>query len=123
MEPKYHVGSLIYVKKDAITFYMPSSKIVATHEVYEIDNTNKLFKTQGINNLDENGSIIHDATPIPFDNLVGRPILCIPYLGYINKYVTKSPGLYIVIGLTILIIIISFLFEGKEGEEKNGKEK
>lgn len=130
MEPKYPIGSLIYVQKentsninigDVITFYMPSSDIVATHEVYEIDTTNKLFKTQGINNLDSNGNIIHDATPVPFDNLIGKPKLCIPYLGYINKYITNSPGLYIVIAFTILIIVISFLFEEKEGEEKNGK--
>lgn len=130
MEPDYPVGSLIYVKKidynnikvgDVITFYMTDSDIVATHEVYEIDTTNKQFKTQGINNVDSNGNIIHDANPVSFDNLIGTPIYCIPYLGYINKFITKSPGLYIVIGITLFVVIISFLFEKKEGEEKNEK--
>ncbi len=130
MEPDYPVGSLIYVKKidynnikvgDVITFYMTDSDIVATHEVYEIDEINKQFKTQGINNIDSNGNIIHDANPVSFDNLIGTPIYCIPYLGYINKFITKSPGLYIVIGITLFVVIISFLFEKKEGEEKNEK--
>ena len=126
MEPDYPVGSLIYVKKtdynnikvgDVITFYMTDSDIVATHEVYEIDTTNKQFKTQGINNVDSNGKIIHDANPVSFDNLIGTPIYCIPYLGYINKFITKSPGLYIVIGITLFVVIISFLFEKKEKEK------
>ena len=126
MEPDYPVGSLIYVKKadvntikvgDVITFYMTDSDIVATHEVYEIDTTNKEFRTQGINNVDEDGNIIHDANPVSFDNLIGTPIYCIPYLGYINKYITKSPGLYIVIGITLFVVIMSFLFEKKEKEK------
>ena len=126
MEPDYPVGSLIYVKKtdyknikvgDVITFYMTDSDIVATHEVYEIDEINKQFKTQGINNIDSNGNIIHDANPVSFDNLIGTPIYCIPYLGYINKFITKSPGLYIVIGITLFVVIISFLFEKKEKEK------
>lgn len=132
MEPEYPVGSLIYVKKsqtsdinigDVITFYMQSSNIVATHEVYDIDKENKLFKTQGINNLDSDGNIIHDATPVSFNSLIGKPILCIPYLGYMNKYITNKPGLYIVIGLTILVILVSFLLEKqeKEGVIKNEK--
>ncbi len=126
MKSKYPVGSLIYTKSiqpedvkvgDSITFYMPKSKIVATHEVFEIDREKKLFKTQGIDNLDENNNIIQDAQPVPFNNLIGIPTLCIPYLGFINLFITKSPGLYIVIGITLIIIIVSFLLDNLEKKE------
>ena len=64
MEPLYPIGSLVYVKSvdaseikigDAITFYMNESTIVATHQVYEINEGKSEFRTQGINNKDENG--------------------------------------------------------------------
>ena len=127
MKPKYEVGSLIYVKKvdankikkgDAITFYMSNSNIVATHEVYLIDKENKLFRTYGINNKDENGNIIKDANPVKFNNLIGKPIFTIPYLGYVNRYVTTKPGIYVVILVTFFIIGISFLIDNKKENKK-----
>ena len=122
MEPMYPVGSLIYVKKvnpeeikveDTITFYMNNSKIIATHQVYEIDEENEQFKTQGINNKDNKGNIIHDAEPVGFSKLIGKPILCIKYLGYINRFITQAPGIYIVFVATLIIILINYILERK----------
>ena len=132
MLPKYPIGSLIYVQKtepeeikekDVITFYMQNSKVVATHEVYKIDQDKKLFYTQGINNKDNQGNIIHDASPVAFDHLIGTPIYCIPKLGYINKIITTKP--WGVILITLILIIGSFLLEKleKEGEKNGTKEK
>lgn len=125
MMPKYSVGSMIYVEKvdasslnvgDSITFFMSDRKIVATHEIYKIDDTNKLFYTHGINNRDENGNILPDAKPVEFENLIGKPIICIPYLGFINKFITTSPGMYFIVILTIIIIFISYLLDKKQKE-------
>ena len=122
MEPMYPVGSLIYVKKvnpeeikveDTITFYMNNSKIIATHQVYEIDEENEQFKTQGINNKDNKGNIIHDAEPVGFSKLIGKPILYIKYLGYINRFITQAPGIYIVFVATLIIILINYILERK----------
>lgn len=124
MEPLYPTGSLLYVKKvdakdikkgDAITFYMEGSQIVATHQVYEIDKENKQFKTQGINNKDDEGNIIHDAMPVKFKSLIGTPVICIKYLGYINRQITTSPGIYIIFTFTIFIILINLILEKIEG--------
>ena len=68
---------------------------IATHQVYEIDRQNQEFKTQGINNKDEKGSIIHDAEPVKFSSLIGKPVFCIPYLGYIVSLIKEPPGIYI----------------------------
>ena len=58
MEPKYGVGSLIYVKEtpaediqvgDAVTFKM--GQTVITHAVIEANRENNTFKTQGLANM------------------------------------------------------------------------
>lgn len=125
MEPRFKVGSIVYVKKvrsndikvgDAITFYMKNSKIVATHEVYEIDKKKLSFRTQGINNKDSYGNIIHDVNPVLYENIIGKTIFCVPYLGIIYEFVTKRPGLYIVVGITIFAVLISFLIDKKGGK-------
>jgi len=130
MEPEYPVGSLIYVKEieplevkegDAITFYMADSQIVATHEVYLIDEEKQIFKTQGINNRDSQGNIVPDASPVEFSKLIGKPILCIPYMGFVNRYVTTEPGLYIVLFITVMVVMISFILEYITKRNENSK--
>lgn len=120
MEPEYPVGSLIIVSDvspneiqtgDAITFYMTDSQIVATHQVYEIDSQNRLFRTQGINNTDVDGTIIPDANPVSFDSLIGKPIVCIPFLGYVNRFCTTSPGIYILLGCAAVIVAGSVIMD------------
>lgn len=138
MVPKHPVGALVYSKKvgfdeikkgDSITFYLDEGAIVATHQVYKIDRNNNIFYTLGINNKDENGKIIKDVRPVKYKSVIGKVILTIPYLGYINKLITNNTGRYVVIAILILIIVISHLLDfvlKKDGgkEEKNGtKEK
>ena len=86
MEPEYPVGSLIYVASvepeevsigDAITFELGSGTLV-THQVYDVDQANRQFNTQGIANKTGDGEIVHDAQPVPYERLVGKPVLCIP---------------------------------------------
>lgn len=124
MEPLYPTGSLLYVKAidaneikigDAITFYMEGSNVVATHQVYEIDKEKKEFRTQGINNKDDKGNIIHDAMPVGFKSLIGKPVMCIKHLGYINRQITTPPGIYIIFTFTIFIILINLILEKIEG--------
>lgn len=128
MEPIYPTGSLIYVKKisaeeikegDSITFYMEGSSIIATHQVYEIDQTNKEFKTQGVNNRDDEGNIIHDAMPVKYSSLIGKPIMCIKNFGYINRLITTPPGIYIIFAFTIFIILINLILEKNQNLEVN----
>jgi len=120
MEQIYPTGSLIYVKKvdpkeiqvgDSITFYLEDSTIVATHQVYEINKDAQKFRTQGVNNRDENGNIIHDGSPVSFSSLIGKPVICIKYLGYLNRWITTPPGMYIVLIITSCIILISLILD------------
>lgn len=120
MEPQYPVGSLIYVRSidpqqveagQAITFIMPDTDSVATHQVREVDAENSQFYTQGIHNRDENGQIIPDAAPVPYENLVGTPVFCIPLLGHLNRFCTTPPGIYFIFGGVVVVVGISLVLE------------
>lgn len=128
MEPMYPVGSLILVKAvpaeeiavgDVITFYMKNTDIVATHQVYEMDREQKVFFTQGINNRDSKGNILHDAAPVGFDFLIGKPVACIPYLGSVSRFCTAAPNNYILLGLAAAAAGISFVLDGIPKIEKS----
>ncbi len=112
MEPVYPTGSLIYTREadpsdiavgDAITFELESGTLV-THQVYEVDEQNAQFRTQGIANIDSDGNIVHDALPVPYSRVVGVPVACIPCLGYLNAIITGPQGLF-VLGACIFVLI------------------
>lgn len=117
MEPTYPVGSLIYVKKsdpadlqvgDPATFVLNEELVVATHRVVDIDTENQCFYTKG----DANDA--PDASPVHFNNLLGKPVFSIPYLGYVANYIQTPPGMYIAIaagGVLLLLVFLPDLFD------------
>lgn len=129
MEPTYHTGSLIYVKKvdpytikegQPITF-MLDENTVATHRVVGIvpdeeDPAVIRFRTKGDANEAEDGSLVH------YKNVIGTPIFSIPYLGYVADYIQHPPGMYIAISagavLLLLVFIPDIFADDKEQEKK-----
>lgn len=132
MEPNYPVGSLIYVKevdpltlkvKDPVTF-MLNDTTVATHRIIEVipddeDPTVVRFRTKGDNNKDEDGDLVHSR------NVIGKPVFCIPYLGYVANYVQNPPGKYVALGacmvLLAAVMIPTFDKKGEENEAEADK--
>lgn len=125
MEPTYHTGSLLYVKSvdvedlevgDPITF-MLDEDTVATHRIIEIipdetDDSVLRFRTQG----DANESA--DATPVHCNNVIGKPIFSIPYLGYFAYAVQQPPGMYVAIAAAAILVLLVFLPDLFQGEKK-----
>ena len=122
MEPKYSVGDLIYVKKvdantiqvgDDITFILNEDLVVATHRVVRIDAENQRFYTKG------DANEIEDQSPVHFNNVIGVPKFAIPKLGYVSDFVQNPPGMYITIGVGIILILAVFLPDmiGKKKKE------
>ncbi|MGB4589942.1 MAG: signal peptidase I [Clostridiaceae bacterium] len=114
MEPQYAVGSLIYVKEiepqniqigDSITFILNENLIVATHRVVEITPEGS-FTTKG----DSNEST--DGVPVHPNNVLGKPIFSIPYLGYLSVFLTSKQG-KVVLGVISTLILISMLIPEK----------
>ena len=116
MEPTYHVGSLVYVKKvdpfqlksgDVITF-MLDEDTVATHRVVEVvqdeeDASVIRFRTKGDANAAEDGSLVH------YKNVLGTPVFTIPKLGYFASFVQQPPGLYVAIAFGAVLVLLAFL--------------
>ena len=130
MQPKYMVGDLLYVKEvdvntievgDDITFILNEDLVVATHLVIRVDAENQRFYTKGLANE------IEDNDPVHFNNVIGVPQFHIPKLGYVSDFVQHPPGLYITIGIGIILIILVFLPDilgknKKESEEESEKQ-
>ena len=127
MEPEYSVGDLLYVKKvdvntvqvgDPITFILNEDLVVATHRVVEIDAENQRFYTKG------DANEIADSEPVHFNNVIGVPQFSIPKLGYVSDFVQNPPGMYITIGVGIILILAVFLPDmiGKKKKEDEDKE-
>lgn len=112
MEPTYSVGDLLYVKTvdpdsvkvgDPITFVLNEDLVVATHRVVAVDAENRHFTTKGDANETE------DAAPVHFNNLIGVPVFAIPLLGYVSAYIQSPPGMYVAIGLAVVLLAVVFL--------------
>ncbi len=99
MQSVYPTGSLIYVKdvepatlevQDVITFRMGNGSI-ATHRIVEIvpdegDGEVVRFRTKG----DENETA--DGPLVDYSSVVGKPVFCIPKLGFLATYMTTTSG-------------------------------
>ena len=127
MEPEYSVGDLLYVKEvnpnnikvgDPITFILNEDLVVATHRVVEIDAENQRFYTKG------DANEIADSEPVHFNNVIGVPEFSIPKLGYVSDFVQNPPGMYITIGVGIVLILLVFLPDmfGKKKENEENQE-
>ena len=116
MEPTYHTGSLIYVKKvdpyaiepgQVITFMLDENTI-ATHRVVgvvpdEEDSSVIRFRTKGDANETEDGGLVH------YKNVIGTPVFTIPYLGYVASYIQHPPGMYVAIAAGAVLLMLTFL--------------
>ena len=116
MEPTYPVGSLLYVKEvdhrslqvgDPIT-YMLDEDTVVTHRIIEVlpdetDPQTVRYFTQGDANDIPDGSSVH------YKNIIGKPVFCIPYLGYVSDYIQHPPGMYLAIAAGAILILLVFL--------------
>ena len=131
MEPTFHVGSVVYVKKvdpatlkvgDPITFYL-TGNVVATHRIIEVHGAGTPdlgFRTQGDANETVDGIT-------PAASVIGKATFSVPYLGYISNYLKNPVGLICVVGTSAVVLIISTVIDGifskkKESEPESGEE-
>lgn len=113
MEPAYDTGSLIYLKKidtsqlkkgDVITFAQAENMVV-THRIAKVtERSGELwFITKGDANDTE------DASPVYYKNVIGSPAFQIPLIGYVITFAKQPPGIYLVIGLIVILLVMSIM--------------
>lgn len=128
MEPSYHVGSVIYVKKmpaqeielgDPIAF-RKGSNTIATHRVIGIDLENKQFRTKG------DANEVEDINPVSFEDVIGKGTISMPLLGFITVGIQTKNGIIIAAGVLVFMVIINIIPEilkpEKSKESESGKE-
>ena len=125
MEPSYHVGSVVYVKQnisrdniqvgDVITFNI-SDETMVTHRVVSINDDH--YVTKG------DANEVNDGGYIRYNQIVGKCVFSIPYLGYIAMYAASQKGILTLFFILFLTILITFIPEylllkkgGKDSEK------
>lgn len=117
MQPKYPPGTLVVVKSapisdisvgTVVTYQIESGKsAVVTHRVKQISITSNgvtLFTTQG----DANN--VADAKPVRPVQIKGRLWYHVPYLGYVNKYITgKERHITMIIVVSGLLLYAAYM--------------
>ena len=116
MEPTYPVGSLLYVQKvdpttlqegDPVTYYMSGGQVV-THRVIEVvedPSVGVCYRTKG----DANN--IADSSLLKYTQVIGRPVMAIPWLGYVSWFIQHPPGTYVAIAAVMVLLCLSTVLD------------
>ena len=113
MEPAYPTGALLYVRKvdpadiqpgQVITFLL-DEHTVATHRVVEVIPDPEeagiyRYRTKGDANEAADAGLVHCR------NVLGTPVVCVPYLGYVITWIQNPPGTYIAISAAVLLLLV-----------------
>ncbi len=109
MEPKIHTGSVVFIKptkeykiNDIITFNEAEKKTPITHRIVEMRSLegNIFYKTKG----DANNA--PDNKEIGKDQVVGKVLFTLPYLGYAVDVIRKPIGF-----MAMIVIMAIFVYE------------
>lgn len=124
MEPELPVGSLLVISPtdydniqigDDITFVRDANLTLVTHRVISKDDETQKVTTQGIaNNVPD--------TPTSYENVVGKVVWSIPYIGYLVIFLGKPQGKIIAVTLIISLLAISLLIDNYSSDREKSKE-
>ncbi|MBR3322055.1 signal peptidase I [Candidatus Saccharibacteria bacterium] len=117
MEPEYPVGAMLYVQPvnyydlkvgDVISYVASDDKTVVTHRIVDIevdknDASVWRFKTKGDANTAPDANLVH------YKNVLGTPMVTIPFIGYVAHNIQQPPGIYITLVVGTLLLAWTFL--------------
>ena len=135
MEPEYHVGDIVIVKKtdtdelknkDVITFYSKDPDMegqIVTHRITDIteENGQRLFETKGDNNE------IADLEKVEEDDVIGKVEGRIPYVGKVTTFMqTNRTAFFLIVILPMLVIMAmevkDIIVIARSGDEDESEE-
>ena len=94
MEPEIHVGSICLMDTNVIVFSVGKEQALVTQRVADI--TEKGFRTKG------DGNDRKDPWLVSPDDLKGKVLGAIPYLGYVAAFLQSGQGIFLLSGAGIL---------------------
>jgi signal peptidase len=101
MEPNIHVGSVVfsfpgtYKPGDIITFNRAEKSI--THRIISVKNNQYIVKGDA--------NKVVDPQPVNKNDITGKDVLIVPYLGKFVDFIRTVPGFILVVALPILVYI------------------
>lgn len=136
-EPTLHVGDLIivqgiapeeikaapYPEGDIIVFHQSHAggELIVHRAIDKIEMGEKwYFQTKG----DGNTGADSPTPNIPEDQVVGKVILRIPWIGHIALFMRNSSGIVIIVILIVILVIVEFImpsFSSEKAEDEQGK--
>jgi signal peptidase I len=103
---------------DIIVFWRGGELIVHRAIEKHVDNDGKIsFTTKG------DGNSGPDPVAVSQENVIGRVVMRIPWIGHIALLMHNSSGMYLIILLVIVLIIVEFVFPVFTGKEKEPERK
>ena len=129
MEPAYPTGALLYVRKvdaadiqpgQVITFLL-DEHTVATHRVVEVIPDPEeagiyRYRTKGDANEAADAGLVHCK------NVLGTPVACVPYLGYVITWIQNPPGTYYAIALALFMVLLMLLPDSSRQKNKDSSD-
>lgn len=119
---------------DIIVFHKPKTSVLAVddlivHRVIErkVENGLIYFRTKGDGNpgsddwVDYRGEDYTSGGMISQNLLVGKVIMRIPWVGHLALFMRNTTGIYVVIGLILLLVVVELILpslRGKKVEEE-----
>ena len=113
MEPVINVDDLVIVVKtdnyevgDIIVFQ--EGRIAITHRIVEINDEYVITRGEANNTND---------TPLSYEQIKGKVIMVIPYVGYVIHKIQTPLGTFLIFGLAIILFELSFI--NKKEQDNN----
>jgi len=119
MEPALKVNSLIVVNErtpdqigmgDILTYYGVDERTRTTHRVVGIGPNHEYFITQGDANNAE------DAMPVGREKVIGIVALSIPYVGFVFRFLSSTPGIIFIISVGLIALLAPVLLKRQPKE-------
>lgn len=125
MEPAYRTGSVIYVKPvdtetleegDVISFQMEGGTVV-THRIVEVEGSKGavVYRTKGDANDTEDGGFVLS------EQVLGKVVFTIPYLGRLAAFIQTSHGRVAVIVYGVCLVLVLIVSACLPDEKKRNK--
>lgn len=108
-----------YVTGDVVVFHRPTSpqdELIVHRAVEKHGNDDALYlKTMGDNNNGPDGWQVYD------DDLVGKVVWSVPYVGHVPLFVHTPAGMTIIIILIVILILLEFVIPSAKEEKEPGQ--
>lgn len=109
----WSAGALLYVRQeqpetlqpgDTIAYVTDSDLSLEGGVIGSVDTERRFFYVEG--------------SPVYWDNVLGQPLWGIDGLGYVSGYISRPPGLYLVLGAAVVLALLCiFPLRRRKGEK------